>query len=67
MKDQVTRTASVLKTTAIGGLIVLLPLAVVGGLLGYVYNVVRVVYEPLKHYLPQVRDLQGHPGGQRGW
>lgn len=52
MKDRVTRTASVLKTTAIGGLIFLLPLAVVGGLLGYVYNVVLVVYEPLKKHLP---------------
>ena len=46
MKDRVTRTASLLKTTAIGGLIFLLPLAVVAGLLGYVYNVVLVVYEP---------------------
>jgi len=52
MKDRVTRTAGVLKTTAIGGLIFLLPLAVVGGLLGYVYSVVLVVYEPLKKYLP---------------
>lgn len=52
MKDQVTKTASLLKTTAIGGLIFLLPLAVVGGLLGYVYNVVLVVYEPLKKHLP---------------
>ena len=52
MKDQVTKTFGFLKTTAIGGLIFLLPVAVVGGLLGYVYNVVLVIYEPLKGYLP---------------
>ena len=44
MKDQLTETYGFLKTTAIGGLIFLLPLAVVGGLLGYVYNVVLVTY-----------------------
>ncbi len=52
MKDQVTKTIGFLKTTAIGGLIFLLPLAVIGGLLGYVYNLVLVIYEPLKEYLP---------------
>jgi uncharacterized membrane protein len=52
MKDQVTKTVGFLKTTAIGGLIFLLPLAVIGGLLGYVYNVVLVIYEPLKNSLP---------------
>ncbi len=52
MKDQVTKTFGFLKTTAIGGLIFLLPLAVIGGLLGYVYNVVLVIYEPLQEYLP---------------
>ena len=52
MKDQVTKTIGFLKTTAIGGLIFLLPLAVIGGLLGYVYNLVAVIYEPLKAYLP---------------
>ncbi len=52
MKDQVAKTYSFLKTTAIGGLIFLLPLAVIGALLGYVYNVVRVIYEPLKEHVP---------------
>ena len=52
MKDQVSNTIGFLKTTAIGGLIFLLPLAVIGGLLGYVYNLVLVIYEPLKAYLP---------------
>ena len=52
MKDQVAKTYGFLKTTAIGGLIFLLPLAVIGALLGYVYNVVRVIYEPLKEYVP---------------
>lgn len=52
MKERVTRTIGFLRTTAIGGLIFLLPLAVVGGLLGYVYNVVLGIYNPMKAYLP---------------
>jgi uncharacterized membrane protein len=52
MKEEVTKTWGVLKTTAIGGLIFLLPLAVVGGLLGYVYNVVLMIYGPLQKRLP---------------
>lgn len=52
MKERVTRTIGFLRTTAIGGLIFLLPLAVIGGLLGYVYNVVLGIYKPMKAYLP---------------
>lgn len=52
MKDHVTKTFGFLKTTAIGGLIFLLPVAVILGLLGYVYNVVLAIYDPLKEYLP---------------
>lgn len=52
MKKNVTKTFGFLKTTAIGGLIFLLPLAVVVGLLGYVYSALKVVYEPLKEYIP---------------
>lgn len=52
MKERVTRTIGFLRTTAIGGLIFLLPLAVIGGLLGYVYNVVLGIYNPMKAYLP---------------
>lgn len=52
MKDKVTKTFGFLKTTAIGGLIFLLPMAVIGAVLGYVYNVVLVIYDPLKEYLP---------------
>ena len=52
MKDRLTKTYGFLKTTAIGGLVFLLPLAVVGGLLGYVYNAVLVIYEPLKEFIP---------------
>ena len=58
MKERVSETFGFLKTTAIGGLIFLLPVAVIGGLLGYVYNVVVVVYEPLKEHLP-VSSLGG--------
>jgi uncharacterized membrane protein len=52
MKDQAIKTFGFFKTSAIGGLIFLLPVAVIGGVLGYVYNVVLVIYEPLKEYLP---------------
>jgi uncharacterized membrane protein len=52
MKKQVTKTFGFLKTTAIGGLIFLLPLAAIGGLLGYVFNIMLVIYEPAKDYLP---------------
>ena len=52
MKKQLTKTFGFLKTTVIGGLLFLLPLAVVGGLLGYVFNVVLLIYEPLKEHLP---------------
>lgn len=52
MKHRVSQTAEFLKATAIGGLIFLLPLAVIGGLLGYVYNMVLTAYEPLKEFLP---------------
>ena len=57
MKDHVTNTYGFLKTTAIGGLIFLLPLAVIGVLLGYVYNIVLIIYEPLKEYLPAISTL----------
>jgi uncharacterized membrane protein len=52
MKERVTETFGFLKTTAIGGLVFLLPLAVIAGLLGYVFNVVMLIYEPLKKHLP---------------
>jgi uncharacterized membrane protein len=52
MKNQVAKGYGFLKTTAIGGLIFLLPLVVIGALLGYVYNFVLLIYEPLKKYLP---------------
>ncbi len=52
MKERVTKTFGFLKTTAIGGLIFLLPLAVIAFLLGYVFNVVLLIYEPLEEYNP---------------
>ncbi len=52
MKNKVVKGYGFLKTTAIGGLIFLLPLVVIGALLGYVYNFVLLIYEPLKEYLP---------------
>lgn len=58
MRDRFRKTYSFLRTTAIGGLVFLLPLAVVGGLLGYLYNVVHAVYQPLREYIP-VDDAYG--------
>ena len=52
MKKKVAKGFGFLKTTAIGGLVFLLPLVVIGALLGYVYSFVLLVYEPLKEYLP---------------
>ncbi|QDU56559.1 DUF502 domain-containing protein [Aeoliella mucimassa] len=52
MKSKIIQSVGFLKTTAIGGLLFLLPLAVIGALLGYVYNAVLVVYTPLREYLP---------------
>ncbi|QDU36119.1 hypothetical protein Mal4_04020 [Maioricimonas rarisocia] len=52
MKQKVTESIGFLKTTAIGGLIFLLPLVVIGALLGYLYSIVLVVYEPLKEWIP---------------
>ncbi len=48
----ISKVASFLRTTAIGGLLFLLPIIVVGALLGYLYNIVASVYEPLKKFLP---------------
>ncbi len=52
MQTRVHKTFGFFKTTAIGGLLFLLPLFVLGWLLGYVYQAVVVLYEPLKPYLP---------------
>lgn len=52
MKERVVKSFGFLKTTAIGGLIFLLPLAVIGGLLGYVYSFVTVIYDQLHKYIP---------------
>ncbi len=60
MKKQVTKTFGFLKTTAIGGLIFLLPLVAIGGLLGYLFNIVVAVYEPMEQYIQYI------PGGSIG-
>ena len=52
MQTRVHKTFGFFKSTAIGGLLFLLPLFVLGWLLGYVYQAVVVLYEPLKTYLP---------------
>ena len=52
MKEHVHESWRFLRTTAIGGLLFLLPLAVIGGILGYAYSMVIVIYEPLKAWIP---------------
>lgn len=52
MKDQIQRSIGFFKATAIGGVLFILPLAVVLGLLGYVYSFVVVLYEPLREWIP---------------
>ncbi len=52
MKHKIERSIGFFRATALGGLLFLLPLAVVVGLLGYVYSFVVVLYEPAKEWLP---------------
>lgn len=52
MKDQIGRSIGFFRATALGGLLFLLPMAVVIGLLGYVYSFVVVIYEPLEAWIP---------------
>jgi uncharacterized membrane protein len=52
MRERLEKSFGFLKTTALGGLFFLLPLVVVGVLLGYVYGFVIVIYEPLKEHVP---------------
>lgn len=58
MKEKIGRSIGFVKATALGGVLFLLPLAVVLGLLGYVYGFVVVIYEPLLAWLP-VRTAAG--------
>lgn len=52
MRDHIGRSVGFFRTTAIGGLLFLLPLAVVAGLLGYVYSFAVVTFEPLQEWIP---------------
>ena len=52
MKERVNRTWSVLKTTAIGGIFFLLPLVVIGALLGQMLQVVWVVARSIHEVTP---------------
>jgi uncharacterized membrane protein len=52
MKERIGKSFGFLRTTALGGLFFLLPLFVLGALLGYVYSAVIVIYEPLKEQIP---------------
>ncbi|TWU39940.1 hypothetical protein Q31b_32560 [Novipirellula aureliae] len=64
MRDSLTKTASFLRATGIGGLFFLLPLAVLVGLLGYVYNIVVAVIVPLHEALPKWLPVNlNSPGG----
>ncbi|MEP3480399.1 MAG: DUF502 domain-containing protein [Fuerstiella sp.] len=52
MKEKIERSVGFMKATALGGILFLLPLAVVLGLLGYVYSFVVVLYEPMQEWVP---------------
>ncbi len=52
MKEHIGRSIGFFRATALGGVLFILPLAVVIGLLGYVYSFVVVLYEPIKDWLP---------------
>lgn len=52
MKERINKSFGFLKTTALGGVLYLFPLVVLGALFGYVFNIVYAVAKPLKDYLP---------------
>lgn len=52
MKEHFTKTWKFLRITAIGGVLFLLPLAVLGGILGYVFNIVYAIYTPMAEHIP---------------
>ena len=58
MKDKFSKTWRFLRTTAVGGVLFLLPLGVILGILGYVGSLVYAIYEPLKENIP-VSDASG--------
>lgn len=52
MKQRIENSIGFFKATALGGVLFLLPLAVVAGLLGYVYSFAVVIYQPLEEHIP---------------
>lgn len=52
MKQRVTQSFGILKTTAIGGVFFLLPLVVIGALLGQLFQMVWVVAISIHEYMP---------------
>jgi len=52
MPEQIDKSLGFFKTTAIGGLLFLLPVAVVGAVLGYVHSIVNTVYVAIKQFIP---------------
>lgn len=52
VKQQLERSIGFFRATALGGILFILPLAVVVGLLGYVYSFVVVLHEPVKDWIP---------------
>ncbi|APZ91986.1 DUF502 domain-containing protein [Fuerstiella marisgermanici] len=52
VKKHIERSIGFFRATALGGVLFILPLAVVVGLLGYVYSFVVVLYDPVKEWIP---------------
>lgn len=52
VKQRIEHSIGFFRATALGGVLFILPLAVVVGLLGYVYSFVVVLHDPIKDLLP---------------
>jgi uncharacterized membrane protein len=52
MKKHIGRSIGFFRATALGGILYLMPLAVIGALLGYAWGFAEVIYEPLSKWIP---------------
>ena len=62
MREQIGQSIGFFRATALGGLLFLLPIAVIIGILGYVYSFAVALYEPVKGHLEDYipfRDATG--------
>ncbi|HAD57692.1 MAG TPA: hypothetical protein DCG12_00400 [Planctomycetaceae bacterium] len=62
MKEQIGRSIGFFRATALGGLLFLLPVAVIIGILGYVYSFAAALYDPVKDQLQDVVPIRDATG-----